>query len=233
MCADENKRCTIAELMSKNTLKEARCISLNNANCDFSPMKQTLKEDIYQVIMALQNNLDAMDNENNCLLGNFEKVKERFVDIEMKAATFYLNCYLSPFTDKYSELSTCVQNMSRLRHGGLIVIQRENSLASLIQPGISIGAELTHSLLESIFFPGNPLHDGAVMISNNHIVSAANVLPLSNKITGGKKMGTRHRAALGLSERSDALVLVVSEETGRISFTFKGEFYPINTGGSV
>ncbi|MFD4930321.1 sporulation-specific diadenylate cyclase CdaS [Peribacillus butanolivorans] len=206
---------------------------MNNGNCDFSPMKQILKEDIRQVITELQNNLEAMDNENYCLLGNFEKIKENFVYIDMKAATFYLNCYLSPFTDKYPELSVCVQNMSNLRHGGLIVIQREDSLESLIQPGISIGAELTHSLLESIFFPGNPLHDGAVLVSLNQIDSAANVLPLSDRYTGDKKLGTRHRAALGLTERSDALVLVVSEETGRVSFALNGNLYPITTHGSL
>ncbi|MFJ8070815.1 sporulation-specific diadenylate cyclase CdaS [Peribacillus sp. NPDC096447] len=206
---------------------------MNNGSCDFSPMKQILKEDIRQVITALQNNLEAMGNENNCLLGNFEKIKEKFVYIEMKAATFYLNCYLSPFTDKYPELSICVQNMSNLRHGGLIVIQREDSLESLIQPGISIGAELTHSLLESIFFPGNPLHDGAVLVRHNQIDSAANVLPLSDRYTADKKLGTRHRSALGLTERSDALVLVVSEETGRVSFALNGNLYPITTHGSL
>lgn len=206
---------------------------MNNVGCDFSPMKQTLTEDIHQVITALQNNLEAIDNEENCLLGNFEKIKEDFLDIEMKAATFYLNCYLSPFTGKYPELSICVQNMSKLRHGGLIVIQREDPLELLVKPGIPIGAELTHSLLESIFFPGNPLHDGAVMVSLDQIVSAANVLPLSDKFTGDKKMGTRHRAALGLSERSDALILIVSEETGRVSFAFKGNIYPITTHGSL
>ncbi|MFE4428999.1 sporulation-specific diadenylate cyclase CdaS [Peribacillus butanolivorans] len=206
---------------------------MNNGNCDFSPMKQILKEDIRQVITELQNNLEAMDNENYCLLGNFEKIKENFVYIDMKAATFYLNCYLSPFTDKYPELSICVQNMSNLRHGGLIVIQRQDSLESLIQPGISIGAELTHSLLESIFFPGNPLHDGAVLVTLNHIDSAANVLPLSDRSSEGKKLGTRHRAALGLTERSDALVLVVSEETGRVSFALNGNLYPITNHGSL
>ncbi|WP_141994897.1 sporulation-specific diadenylate cyclase CdaS [Peribacillus simplex] len=206
---------------------------VTNGNCDFSPMKQMLKEEIRQVISALQDNLEAMGDENYCLLGNFEKIKDKFVYIDMKAATFYLNCYLSPFTDKYPELSICVQNLSNLRHGGLIVIQRGDSLDSLIQPGISIGAELTHSLLESIFFPGNPLHDGAVLVSQNQIVSAANVLPLSDRPTGGKKLGTRHRSALGLSERSDALVLVVSEETGRVSFAFNGNLYPINAHGPI
>jgi diadenylate cyclase len=204
-----------------------------NVSCDFSPLKQALKEDIRQVITALQSNLEAIGDENNCLLGNFEKIKEELLNIETKAATFYLNCYLSPFTDKYPELSISVQNMSKRRHGGLIVVQREDSLEYLLKPGISIGGDLTHSLLESIFFPGNPLHDGAVMVNNNHIVSAANVLPLSDRYTGEKKLGTRHRAALGLSERSDALVLVVSEETGRVSFAFNGTLYPITTHGSL
>jgi diadenylate cyclase len=173
-----------------------------------------------------------MDNDNNCLLGDFESIKESFSGIEMKAATFYLDCYLSPFTDKHLELSICVQNLSKLKHGGLIVIQREDVLEYLIKPGIPIGAEVTHSLLESIFFPGNPLHDGAVMVNRNQIVSASNVLPLSDRYTGDKKLGTRHRAALGLSEKSDALVLVVSEETGKVSFAFEGIFYPITTHGS-
>lgn len=206
---------------------------MDNGRCDFSPMEQTIKEDIRQVITALQNNVEMMGNDNYCLLGNFEKIKEDFLSIEMKAATFYLNCYLSPFTDKYSELSACIQNMSKLKHGGLIVIQREDSLQSLMKPGIPIGAEMTHSLLESIFFPGNPLHDGAVLISHNHIVSAANVLPLSDRFSGEKKLGTRHRAALGLSEQSDALVLVVSEETGRVSFALGGNLHPIITQGAI
>ncbi|MFO1446309.1 sporulation-specific diadenylate cyclase CdaS [Bacillus sp. Bva_UNVM-123] len=202
---------------------------MDHANCDFSPMKQSLKEDIRHVIDELQYSLETMDNENNCLLGSFEKVKNEFVYIEMKAATFYLNCYLAPFTDKYPEISLCVQNMSERRHGGLIIIKREDALESFIHPGIPIGANLSHSLLESIFFPGNPLHDGAVMVNQNQIVSAANVLPLSDRFTGDKKLGTRHRAALGLTERSDALVLVVSEETGRVSFALNGNLHPITS----
>ncbi|WP_074432931.1 sporulation-specific diadenylate cyclase CdaS [Bacillus ndiopicus] len=202
---------------------------MNPINCDFSPMKETLKDELLQVIMSLQQSVEKMDTNTSCLLGNFEKIKERFTTIEMKASTFYLNCYLSPFTEKYPELSHSVQNMSLRRHGGLIVIQRQDALEEFIQPGIHIGADLTHSLLESIFFPGNPLHDGAVLVNHNQIESAANILPLSERYTGEKKLGTRHRAALGLSELSDALVMVVSEETGRISFAFQGNLYPITT----
>ena len=88
---------------------------------------------------------------------------------------------------------------------------------------------MSPSLLESIFYPGNPLHDGAVLVRENQIVSAANVLPLTKTVISGKKLGTRHRAAIGLSEQSDALVLVVSEETGKISFAFGGKLYPVNT----
>lgn len=202
---------------------------MNDCNCDFTPMERVLKEDIRHVIDVLQNSLDEMGvgNDNYCLLGNFENLKDKFSAIELKAATFYLNCYLAPYTDKYPEISICAQKLSNKRHGGLIVIQREDSLSSLIQSGITINAELTHSLLESIFYPGNPLHDGAVLVNKNHIKSAANVLPLSNKSAGDKKLGTRHRAAIGLSERSDALVLVISEETGRVSFALRGELYPI------
>lgn len=206
---------------------------MDPTNCDFSPMKETLKDELLEVILSLQHSVQEMDTDANCLLGNFEKIKEKFMTIEMKAATFYLNCYLSPFTEKYPELSHSVQNMSLRRHGGLIVIQRQDALENLIQPGIHIGADLTHSLLESIFFPGNPLHDGAVLVHQNQIESAANVLPLSERYTGEKKLGTRHRAALGLSEQSDALVMVVSEETGRISFALKGNLYSVTTPGII
>ncbi|WP_368668708.1 sporulation-specific diadenylate cyclase CdaS [Sporosarcina sp. 6E9] len=206
---------------------------MENMECDFTTMTQTLKKDIHKVISELQGNLEVIDDESNCLLCNFEKIKETFLDIEIKAATFYLNCYLAPFTDKYPELSISLQEMSRMKHGALIVIEREDSLETLIRPGIPLGAELTHSLLESIFYPGNPLHDGAVLVRLNQIVSAANVLPLSEIYTGDKKLGTRHRAALGLSERSDALILVVSEETGRVSFAKGGNMYPITTHGGM
>ncbi len=165
-------------------------------------------------------------------LGKLEDLKEQFEQIETVAASFYLNCYLSPFTEKYLDLSTCVQNLSHQKHGGLIVIERRIRLDSIIRQGTPVGATLTSSLLESIFYPGNPLHDGAVLVRGNEIVSAANVLPLSERIVFGKKLGTRHRAALGISEKSDALALVVSEETGRVSFAMGGNLYRIATASS-
>lgn len=202
-------------------------------NCDFSPMKQQLSDGIQQITNELQHSLEILNNENCCLLGNLENIKEKFIKMESVAASFYLNCYLSAFTDAYEDLSICVQRLSDRQHGALIVVERRDNLDPLIQKGTDLGAALTSVLLEAIFFPGNPLHDGAVLIRANQIVSAANVLPLTTTFISGKKLGTRHRAAIGLTEKSDALVLVVSEETGGVSFALNGKLYPIITTQSL
>lgn len=202
---------------------------MDSNNCDFSPLKQKLEDGIQYLIQLLQSNLNVLGNENYCVLGSIEDVKEKLIEIEFTAATYYLNCYLSSFTETYNDLSSSVQYLSKHRHGALIVVERRNSLETIIQKGTPIGALVTPKLLESIFYPGNPLHDGAVLIRGNQVISAGNVLPLTTNIIKEKKLGTRHRAALGISEQSDALALVVSEETGRISFALNGRLYPINT----
>ncbi|MCM3567949.1 sporulation-specific diadenylate cyclase CdaS [Neobacillus mesonae] len=201
---------------------------MDSNNCDFSPMKKHIEDGIHAVIDQLQSNLNVLGNENFCVLGSLEDVKEHLIEIELMAASFYLNCYLSSFTDTYKDLSTSAQQLSQHRHGALIVVERLDSVEPIIQKGTQIGALVTPKLLESIFYPGNPLHDGAVLVRGNELVSAANVLPLTSKNIGGKKLGTRHRAALGISERCDALAIVVSEETGKISFALNGKLYPIN-----
>lgn len=206
---------------------------MKNNNCDFSPLKEQLKKELEVVSIKVNTGLKTLENDNFCLLSHLATIKEQFEKAETMAASFYLNCYLSPFTDKYLDISTSIQHLSNQRHGALIVIERKNQLDAFIRPGIPIGAKLTHSLIESIFYPGNPLHDGAVLVRNNQVFSAANVLPLSKIVMGEKKLGTRHRAALGLTERCDALVLVVSEETGRVSFAMDGELHPIITSSSL
>ncbi|MFJ5769665.1 sporulation-specific diadenylate cyclase CdaS [Psychrobacillus sp. NPDC093180] len=206
---------------------------MRNGNCDFSPLKERLIQELKEVSLEVDLGLQTLSEDNFCLLGKLATIKEHFEKAEAMAASFYLNCYLSPFTDRYLDISTAVQHLSKQRHGALIVIERENVVDTIIRPGTPLGAKLTHSLLESIFYPGNPLHDGAVLIRSNEILSAANVLPLSGIFVGEKKLGTRHRAAIGLSERSDALVLVVSEETGKVSFALNGELHPIITTSSA
>lgn len=115
--------------------------------------------------------------------------------------------------------------MAKRRIGALISIERETGMGDYIETGIPIDAVLSTELLINIFIPNTPLHDGAVIIKNHHIQAAACYLPLSESKFISKELGTRHRAALGISEVTDSITLVVSEETGQISLTKNGELY--------
>lgn len=121
-----------------------------------------------------------------------------------------------------SEISTAVANLSRKKHGALIAIEQNFSLKGLCDNYTRIDATLTHKLLETIFMPNTPLHDGAVVVRKGKIRAAGCIFPLSSNTEMTIGMGTRHRAALGVTEETDALVVVVSEETGIISIAYKG-----------
>ena len=121
------------------------------------------------------------------------------------------------------EIITACDNLSRRHVGALIVFEKKQSLKDIAQTGTFINADVSQSLIENIFEPNTPLHDGAMIIKGAKIVSAGCLLPLSENQDIDKNLGTRHRAALGISERSDALVIVVSEETGVISFARSGK----------
>lgn len=112
--------------------------------------------------------------------------------------------------------------MSKKRIGALIVLERDIKIQDIIATGIAIDSEISPQLLCNIFVPNTPLHDGAVVISENKIAAAACMLPLSDDQGISKELGTRHRAAIGLSKQSDSLVVVVSEETGKISIAKDG-----------
>lgn len=118
-----------------------------------------------------------------------------------------------------------IQYMSKRRIGALITIQRKVDLEEYIETGIPIDADISGELLINIFIPNTPLHDGAVIIREDHIAVACAYLPLSERTTIPKEYGTRHRAAVGISEVSDAVTIVVSEETGNVSITLNGEMY--------
>ena len=104
----------------------------------------------------------------------------------------------------------------------MIVIERDIKLKDIIDTGVVIGAEISPQLLVNIFEPNTPLHDGAVIISENKIMAAACMLPLANDKNISKSLGTRHRSAIGISKESDSIVVVVSEETGKISVAKNG-----------
>ena len=123
------------------------------------------------------------------------------------------------------EVINAVDYLRKSKIGALIVIERDVSLLDYINRAKSLYADLSSELLISIFFPNNPLHDGAVIIQGDRISCAGAVFPTSNSISVNKRLGTRHRAALGVAEETDAIGIIVSEETGRISIAVKGELF--------
>lgn len=126
---------------------------------------------------------------------------------------------------KVEAITEAVRYMAKRRIGALISIERETGMGDYIETGIPLNSTLTSQLLINIFIPNTPLHDGAVIIQKNQITAAACYLPLSESPFISKDLGTRHRAAVGISEVTDSLTIVVSEETGNISIAQHGELY--------
>lgn len=122
----------------------------------------------------------------------------------------------------FDEIVDAVASLSRQKIGALIVIERETGLNEVVETGTRIQGKVSSDLLINIFIPNTPLHDGAVIIKDDIIKAAACFLPLTDNASLSKDLGTRHRAALGISERSDCLAIVVSEETGSISIAENG-----------
>ncbi len=123
------------------------------------------------------------------------------------------------------EITNALDYLRKQSIGALIIIERDNSLNDYIEKSKKIYAEISSDLLISIFFPNNPLHDGGLIIQGDKITSAGAVFPTSDSLKISKRLGTRHRAALGISEVSDCIAIIVSEETGRLSLAIDGELY--------
>ena len=121
------------------------------------------------------------------------------------------------------ELVTTATNLASRKIGAIIVIERQIGLRNYIESGIPLDAMVTYDLMASIFLPGSPLHDGAAIIQGDRVAAAACFLPLSVNPKVSRELGTRHRAAIGLTEENDAVALVVSEETGRIALVLGGD----------
>ena len=132
-----------------------------------------------------------------------------------------------------SEIIQCAQDLSRRRVGALIVFEGNTGLKDIIETGTELDAEISAPLLENIFEPNTPLHDGAVVIRDLRIVAAACILPLTESDIVSRELGTRHRASLGISETTDAVALIVSEETGIISVAREGRLSRHQDGESL
>jgi len=125
------------------------------------------------------------------------------------------------------EIATAIFRMEKSRIGCLIAIERENKLGTYIESGVALDAKISAELIQSIFIPRAPLHDGGVIVRRDRVIAASCLFPLSENPNFSKLLGTRHRAAIGLSEQTDSVVIVISEETGDISIAAEGRFIPV------
>jgi uncharacterized protein (TIGR00159 family) len=167
---------------------------------------------------------------NQKLLLQITRLRDALVEIQKSMQEKHLACCIFPRFRGSSEIARAMQQLSLKRIGALIALEQEIGLSDYVRSGTLLNAELSASLLLSLFYPGNPLHDGAVIIRGNSVVAAGCVLPLSGDHTPFKlkDLGLRHRAGVGLSQVSDAVVFVVSEETGTISMATEGHLFEMN-----
>lgn len=127
-------------------------------------------------------------------------------------------------------VAIAASRMSEARHGGLIVFERSTRLRDIVETGVRVDAKVSPELLTGIFFPNSPLHDMAVVLRDDRVLAASCVLPLANDLPMNQRgLGTRHRAAIGVTEQTDAISLVVSEETGGISIALGGRLTPVTS----
>jgi len=164
----------------------------------------------------------------NDLLQRIYEVQMGLDQIEQNLLQAHLKCCISPNIKIPEELVLALVRLSEDRYGAIVVLEQEDCLNSHIQGGLTINADLKAPILEAIFYPGSALHDGAAIIRGSKIAQANTFLPLAPKSgeLDALSFGSRHRAALGLSLVSDALVTVVSEEKGWISIALQGKLYP-------
>ena len=144
-----------------------------------------------------------------------------------KKEVFYSLLFLKSETGDETNVDTIVSACNKMalsKTGALIVLERNNNLDFLISTGDEMNIRVTQPIIESIFFKNSPLHDGAIIIKNNIVKATRVILPVNNEKVIPQRFGLRHRAAIGVTEKTDALALAVSEETGHISYFKDGEF---------
>jgi len=162
------------------------------------------------------------------LLQKMYEIREGLNQLEQSLLQTHLKCCISPNIKLPEEVVLALSKLSEKHHGAIIVMEHEDNLDEYLQGGAIIEAAVSAPILENIFYPGSPLHDGAVIIRDSNIRKASVLLPLAPHTSELEALGlgSRHRAALGLSQVSDALIIVISEEKGWISMALRGQLYP-------
>ena len=162
------------------------------------------------------------------LLQKMYEIRVGLSQLEQDLLQNHLKCCISPNIKVPGEVVLALSKLSEKRHGAIIAIEHEDNLDDHLRGGVIIDAAVSAPILENIFYPGSPLHDGAMIIRDSKIRKVNVILPLAPHTSELEALGlgSRHRAALGLSQVSDALIIVVSEEKGWISIAFRGQLYP-------
>ena len=212
--------------MEKAKVNRPNNESMLNEEKTFKDKLEELKDRLTRLRQSLSG-LNQCSHLNN-LLQKIHEVRDGLNNLEQGLLQIHLKGCISPTIKVPEVLAFAVSKLSRERRGGTIVIEQEDNLDDYFQGGTTIDAVVSAPILENIFYPGSPLHDGAVLIRDARIIKAGCLLPFAPHPNGFEALGlgTRHAASVGLSQVSDALVIVVSEEKGWISLALRGQLYP-------
>jgi diadenylate cyclase len=187
-------------------------------------------EDLRRRLASLKKSLSGLNQCSHLsnLLQKIYRIRDGLNNLEQGLLQTHLKGCISPTLKVPEVVALAVSRLSRNRRGGTIVIEQEDNLDHYFQDGATIDAVVSTIILENLFYPGSPLHDGAVLIRDARIIKAGCLLPFAPHHHGFEALGlgTRHAAAVGISRESDALVIVVSEEKGWISLALRGQLYP-------
>jgi DNA integrity scanning protein DisA with diadenylate cyclase activity len=202
-------------------------------NEDILSEEETVKEqldDLNSRVAKLQSDIKCLKQCSRLrnLLQKIYEIREGLDQLEQGLLHTHLKCCISPNIKVPGEVAIALSKLSEKRHGAIIVMEHEKDVDEYLQGGAIVEADVSAAILENIFYPGSPLHDGAVVIRNSNIRKASVLLPLAPHTSEIEALGlgSRHRAALGLSQVSDALIIVVSEDKGWISMALRGQLYP-------
>jgi len=202
-------------------------------NEDILSEEEAIKEQLEELksrVTRLHNDIPCLKQCSRLgdLLQKMYEIRAGLNQLEQGLLQTHLKCCISPNMKVPGEVVLALSKLSKKRHGAIMVMEHEDNLDEHLQGGVIIDAAVSAPILENIFYPGSPLHDGAVIIRDSKIRKVSVLLPLAPHTSELEALGlgSRHRAALGLSQVSDALIIVISEEKGWISIALRGQLYP-------
>ena len=194
---------------------------------NFPQLQVELTKNLSRLAQSIENIMATIGENDISILSEVQKVSEDLLELESTASTYFLHSLLSEYTCFTQEISRTIRKLSLKGHGALIVIEKNDPVSPHLTGGTPLHARVSSQLLESIFNPESQIHSGAVLIQSDSIVSASNVLPTSQVVYWNRVFDVRELAAVGLSERCDALVLVVTD-SGSTTFSIGGNLYPFS-----